>query len=898
MEDSSFLQSSFLGGEWNPAIQGRYELPQYRTGMNVCRNGFPIEEGSWIRRSGTRYAAATLNGAPGRVIPFAFSQASPYLMEFTDGALRMFAVAGQTSGLVGPVPSDFRLVTTNDNQQVSSISTANPAVVQTGSAHGWTTGDQVQFIFAGIVSPDFTPALRARVFSITVIDTTHFSIASTIGSGAIDGSTLGWSTPVANTVVVTRILKITTPYTAMAWSSVRKVQAEKEAYLLQGSYSPYALNVLTDPTATNFSTFSLAAASFIDGPYYDPPTDGTTLTPSGTSGSVNLTASAATSINGGSGFITTDIGRSVRILSEPAAWASGTTYALGDSVKYNGTYFTSIQGSNTGYTPDAAPAWWGINTAAAAWSWAVITAITSTTIAVATIKGATLVNTNAAVTWRMGLYSNTTGWPTCGAYYEGRIWLSGVVANRVDSSKVNSIANGVLDMTPTATDGTVADNNGISYIFNSEDTNPLFWMIGGQSGIVCGTQAGEWLINAPTTGPITPTNIQAHRGTTYGCENIEPEHTELTVGFVQRHARKILEYFPDVFSGRFIAPNLSTYGKHLSKSGIAEIRYQSELLPVMWARMNDLSLAGVTYKRSSLFSSQPPDFMGWHRHDLGSGRKVESIAVGPSMNGELDNVAMVTNDTVTNIRHVELMTDVFEVNDPITHGWFLDDAVVPTGGTVTVIAGVSTLTLYGLWHLNGKTVTASVAGLDCGDYVVSNGAIAVPIDYDTLNPDTLTTAYLQSVSDFDTDGSNDPDGDFNYASLMCKIVNSGFTYYVPAVVGFTYTSQGQILRPDMMEPVAGGQGPGMGKYGRISQFAAYMCGVQGISFSTDFQHLRPAKFRSAGGTEYPKLSLFTGIYRDTLDDNWSLDGMICWQVSRPYPATVMSLTGFMRNEDK
>src|SRR5258708_5651008 len=279
MPNSSFVQSSFVGGEWSPFAQGRLELPKYQTALNVCRNGFPLEEGAWVRRPGTRFSTTTRNGVAGRVIPFAFEQAAPYEMIFTDGIVEMVAVSTQTSGLSSPLPKDFRLVTTNDNQQVSSISTANPAVVQTGSVHGWTTGDQVQFLFATVVNAGFTSLLRARRFKITVTDSTHFSLADPITLATIDGSTLGWSPPATNTVIVVRMLALTTPYTAGSWASVRKVQAEKQATLLHGSFPPQTLNIAALPTASAFASFGLSAIPFTDGPYLDPPTDGSFPTP-------------------------------------------------------------------------------------------------------------------------------------------------------------------------------------------------------------------------------------------------------------------------------------------------------------------------------------------------------------------------------------------------------------------------------------------------------------------------------------------------------------------------------------------------------------------------------------------------------------------------------------------
>src|SRR5262245_32120322 len=97
--------------------------------MNVCHNGFPMEQGAWTRRPGTMYLGTTRTGFAGRVLPFQFKRALPYTMEFTDGFLRFRQ---------GP-----RLVMTNDAKTVTAISNANPAVVTTSTNHGWTTGNQI-----------------------------------------------------------------------------------------------------------------------------------------------------------------------------------------------------------------------------------------------------------------------------------------------------------------------------------------------------------------------------------------------------------------------------------------------------------------------------------------------------------------------------------------------------------------------------------------------------------------------------------------------------------------------------------------------------------------------------------------------------------------------------------
>jgi hypothetical protein len=785
LSDSNYVQSSFLGGEISPYAQGHIDRPDYRIGMSVCRNGYPIEEGAWLRRSGTRFLATTLNGAPGRIIPFDFQQSVPYYLEFTDGNLRFFStLSGATN--IGLVPS----------------------------------------------------------------------------------------------------VPIATPYSGGAWANLRMVQAERESFLLHAKFAPRALNVTALPSAISYASFSLATASFIDGPYLDPPGDGSTLTPSAKTGTITLTASALGSINAGRGFLSTDVGRLVRLFSEPLAWNGATAYVAGQAVKFIDAYFICTV-NNTGQQPDIAIGFWSISTSVLTWTWGAITAVSSTTVVSLLIKGVDLLYTGAIAVWRLGVYSDTTRWPMCGCYFEGRIWLSGAISNRIDGSVVNAISNGVLDMSPTAPDGTVSDNNAISYIFNAKDVNPIFWMLAEKSGILCGTQNAEWFVQASAlSDPITPTSIQAHPETDYGSENIEPQRCQNTTAFVQRYGRTLLEYFPDVFSGRHLAPSLSQNGKHLTQSGLKEIRYQQEFLPVVWARCGNGSLIGATYERTSLFSSQAPSFVAWHRHDLGSGRVVESIAVGSSKDGDFDNLVMVTNDPASGIRHVELLQNMFEVDAPIAKGWFLDDAVTPSSGFIKGSNRNKTLILSGLDHLDGKTVTATVGGLDCGDFTVSAGIIELPVDADQVNPNTLTSAYLASLSSQTAWGA---DG---------MSITGAAAYTVPCVVGFTYTSQGQGLRPDTVEQNRSQTGPSLAKPRRGHQFGVLLAGAQGVSFGTDFAKLHAAAFKTPGGKAYANTQLFSGVYWDSLDDDYGFDSRFAWQVTRPYPCALVSYTVFQNTQDR
>lgn len=735
MPPASYLQTSFTGGKWSKFAQGRADKETYRSAMNECFNSFPAESGYWRRRDGTIFCATTRSGLPATLRPFHFSQNAPYVLEFTDGHLRVFS--GQS------------LVLDSSAQAVvSSMSSANPAAVATLTPHGLTTGDQVEFHLETWTAGG--SLLMNRQFTVAVTGANGFTISDPVTGAGVDGSTI---TYVPATGFVIRVLDYTTPYLDGSWSTVRVVQDENLALILNTGAPPLQIANLTSPTVGAQTTFSsLENVTFVDGPYLDPPVDGTTLTPSGTSGSITLTASSIASINGGQGFLATDVGRFIRLFSEPAAWASGTAYPKGANVKYNGAYYQAYV-ANTGIEPDTDPSVnWTVATNAANWTWAIVTTITSTSEVTATLQpadplgtlaGGPLLYNRVIAMWQLGLYSDTTGWPTGGCYQGGRFWLFGAQGNRIDSTMSD---NGfipettALNCAPTGLDGTVADNNGCSFVLQASDINTIFWAIPTHIGIVLGTQAGEWLLEASSSNdPITPTSVDAHRQTRYGCANVEPVEAPLSMLFVQRYQLKLYEYMSDVYSRKFQGTNLAIDAKDLTVNGLQEIAWVNEPSPILWARDALGSLLGMVYKRESPFATQPASFFGWHHHALGSGRKVTCVRAGPSQDGTTDALMLVTNDPSTNIHYVEMMATSDE-DVTLLNSWFVDAAVTPTFAAITG----NTLTLYGLEYIAGKTVTAWIAGIDAGDYTVSvAGAVAIPLN----GPGSpLTTTYLASLN--------------------------------------------------------------------------------------------------------------------------------------------------------
>lgn len=496
------------------------------------------------------------------------------------------------------------------------------------------------------------------------------------------------------------------------------------------------------------------------------------------------------------------------------------------------------------------------------------------TTATVQLLGDPLLYSTTIVTWRLGLFNTRDDYPTCGCYHEGRLWLAGGVPNRFDAS----VSNDILNFAPTNEDGSVSDDRAISYTFNASDLNRIVWMIPDPQGIVAGTIGGEWLIDAPSSqiAGFAPANIRARRVTKYGCAEIEPKRTGLTTVFVQRYRRQLNEFLADAYSGKFVGPEMSELNRKAVAPGVAQLAYQASQVPIIWSRLDDGTLSGATYRRTSMISTQPPDMLGWHQHVLGSDREVIDISSGPAADGTLDALTLITEDATTGYHQVEVLSRVLEEEDDNLDAQYVDAGLVPLLGQTDS----GNLRLYGLWPLNGQTVTVWAAALDCGDFTVTDGYVDVPL----TKPFTLD--WFTQLRPFDSD-------------LATPVLDGTTSYSIPAVVGFTYTSQGQLLRPIAQDQTGAQLGPAFGKFKRTDHVGVQLVLSRGVSFGTDFTttSLKPAILQTDGGRVLEPYELYSGVYRATLVDGYSFDSQLCWQVSRPYPLTITALGGYLASQN-
>lgn len=99
------MLNSFNAGELSPLFDGRTDQDKYFSGAKRLLNFIPTVQGPAARRGGSRYLGAAKNNGRVWFLPFEFSTAQSYVLEFGDQYLRFWVNRGQL--LSGATPYEI-----------------------------------------------------------------------------------------------------------------------------------------------------------------------------------------------------------------------------------------------------------------------------------------------------------------------------------------------------------------------------------------------------------------------------------------------------------------------------------------------------------------------------------------------------------------------------------------------------------------------------------------------------------------------------------------------------------------------------------------------------------------------------------------------------------------------
>jgi len=346
-----------------------------------------------------------------------------------------------------------------------------------------------------------------------------------------------------------------------------------------------------------------------------------------------------------------------------------------------------------------------------------ITAIASTTSATARVVK-TLGGTTATSRWCEGAFSKKQGYPNAIGLHESRLIFAGTASlpNTLWGSYSNDFEN--------FRKGSF-DDNAWMFTLASTTGGRINWLLG-KNVLLVGTSLDEWSIGASDTGkPLTATNVSARAQSQYGSDNLPALVVNDTILYVQRMGRKIRELVYTWSSETWVSNDITALAEHTSRGLIKEIAYQRVPDAVYWFVRGDGQLVSMTYEREQ-------QVVGFARHITDG--TIESIATINGIDGE-DEVWVSVNRTINNqsVRYIERfnlgMRNALDTGDKAN--WFFLDAGVSKSATYVGGVPTSSSTISGLSHLEGKAV--SVWG---GVYNANSNAITYGVIPPVINPTT------------------------------------------------------------------------------------------------------------------------------------------------------------------
>jgi len=731
------IQNSFTAGELSPRLRGRTDLSKYYNGCRELNNFIITPHGGIRRRPGTKFLQEIKNSVNnGRLIPFEFSVDQSYIIELGDNVARFYRNKGIITSVVNVTNDSF----TTDITGWTDTSTGTGATAwQTGGylrLSGGTSGVGISYQKIILKNIDnYTLTMTSNSGIIT------YKIGTSQGASDIATGTVASGTPVAEVFAATienqdvyiqfentnndnrdldsAILtsthdyyEIPTPWSHTEISEIKWTQSSDVMYLVHPNYIPQVL------TRLGHDNWTLEDLNFQDGPYLSQNDTSTTITPGATSGSTTLTASSDI-------FASTDIGRVVRV-------KTGTT-----------------------------------------WGWFIITAFTSATVVTADVIRSG--GTSATVDWRLGAWSDTTGWPYTTSFHEQRLFFGGTdnQPQTIWGSQSGDFENFSPDN--DTNDGSVDNDTAVNFTIASTNTNIIHWLAS-KKVLTIGTSGAIFNLSASSLNEaITASNIKISKETDVSAENIVNENTDSAIVYIQRHGANLHSYAYSFQTDAYTSPNLSLLSEHLGKrSAFNRIIRQEIPDNVLWLTQTDGSLLSCTYLPDQ-------EVVGWSEHMLGgTDVRVLDMAAIPG-NNEQDMYFLVERTiNGSTVRYIEYLTEEF-IYDNKEDAFFVDSGLTYSGSSATMMVGLD--------HLEGETVSILANGAVHPDKVVSGGAVT--LDY------AVTKAQIGLGSTCEIETNNlEVKGQFGTSQgSKGRIYEAVINFYdtIGAEAGYTSSNTDKIL---------------------------------------------------------------------------------------------------------
>lgn len=210
----NLAQTSFVGGEVSPRVQGRTDMDRYATGMRYCYNAHPVIHGGFKRRGGTLFSAEALGGNDeSTLLPFVEGDALAWMQEFSNGSVTIYNADGTAAGISLTSPYTAAMLAEIDFAQSDATMwlfhpQVTPHRLQRLSAGVWVLSPapftQLPFDELGhVLATTLTLSAATVGAGRTVTASASSFVAADVGRAIISGAGIAVITAYTSTTVVT-----------------------------------------------------------------------------------------------------------------------------------------------------------------------------------------------------------------------------------------------------------------------------------------------------------------------------------------------------------------------------------------------------------------------------------------------------------------------------------------------------------------------------------------------------------------------------------------------------------------------------------------------------------------------------------------------------------------------
>ena len=898
----SSIITNFRAGALSPRLFGRIDLAKYNEGAETLSNMLVFPQGGITRRPGAYYAGASKDGGKVRLMNFEFSDEQAYVLEFGANYIRIFKDGG---------------IVTEAAKTITAITKANPAVV-TANSHGYSNGDRV--MISGVVG---MTQVNNVEFTVAGVTTNTFQLSGVNSSAYTTYSSGGTSG---------KIVEITTTYSVTEIFELNHAQSADVLYLAHKNHEPAKLTRTVAHTG-----WTLADIEFYNGAYLDENITTTTLYVSAESGSVTVTASASTFEAGHIGSVWR-----LREIIEAAhpEWETNTTYAQNDEVRFGGNVYRNTTAGNTngGKLPpvhtDGDEAYGSIT-----WKFLhsgtgsmVITAVASATSATATVQTksgflpqAFVGSGGASTRWSEGAFSGVRGFPRAVAFYEERLYFAGTTHQ--PQSVFGSVSADFENHSPGTN-----DDDAVSFTIASDQVNVIKHMLPARFLQILTTSSEFTLSGGSGTQPVTPTNVNVLRETTFGISDIRPLRAGNSTIMLQKGQEKVKEITFDLDTDGLLGIDLSILADNIPRGGLTDMVWQQEPELLLWFVHTDGRLIGLTYDRAN-------GAVGWHEHTIGGTSAQVTITVSDYANIAVGTTLVLTKSDGTQVTFTSeaaggtspasslgfrpnesndttadnIFTAVnahadFVVENPAAAVVTIKEVAPTAGGLLSIKSSDTTrLTTTNQAAAIVESITAIPSGSEDQVYVSIkrevNGSTVRHICFlsSIYFNDTITDAFfVDSGLTYDSTATTTISGLNHLEGEVVSILADGSTHPDKTVtggtvtldrsaskvhIGYGYTSFVKTLR------LEGGADDGIsqGKIKRIHGVTARFLNTVGAEIGSNLTGLDRIPFRDSSMEMDEAVPMFTGDKEISFPSGYDTDAQIVIRQNQPLPMTILAI---------